>query len=280
MGSLRNPIGPLPSSIYWRRRAVALAVVAGLVLLSVWALKLNGGGTRDEGKSDGKDAPSTITPGPTDSGPAITDAPGGRDESDEGGGSEGGSDADGEDGDGEDASTGGSGGTGWVPGGSGDGDQSASGGGDSAGGASGGGGAVPAGSQLPECEGSDVTLSLRSVHKEYAKGEKPEFELTAKNKRGTACKLDLGRTSTVVTIKDSDGKKFWTSDDCLRDAEPAFFQLPAGGRSTHTFTWYGKPSADECGTPAKGAAGPGEYEIEVDVKGVEKADASFELKKD
>uniref|UniRef100_UPI0015EFDA71 hypothetical protein n=1 Tax=Streptomyces albidus (ex Kaewkla and Franco 2022) TaxID=722709 RepID=UPI0015EFDA71 len=159
-------------------------------------------------------------------------------------------------------------------------------GGDSAGGGSGGSGgsgggaAVPAGSQLPQCKGSDVTLSLRSVRKEYAAGERPEFELTAKNKRGTACKLDLGRTSTVVTIKDSGGDKFWTSNDCLRDAEPAFFQLPASGRSTHTFTWYGKPSADECGTPAKGAAKPGDYEIEVDVKGVEKLDASFELKKD
>ncbi|HEV7628520.1 MAG TPA: hypothetical protein VGO89_18655, partial [Streptomyces sp.] len=125
-----------------------------------------------------------------------------------------------------------------------------------------------------------VTLSLRSVHEDYAVSEKPEFELSAKNKRGTACKLDLGRSATVVTIRDSDGKKLWSSDDCVRNAGPALFQLPASGRTTHTFTWYGKPSAADCGKPAKGPVGPGDYEIEVDVKGVKKVDDSFELKKD
>ncbi|MGH3323369.1 MAG: hypothetical protein ACRDOV_02935 [Streptomyces sp.] len=148
----------------------------------------------------------------------------------------------------------------------------------SGGGGGGGGAAVPAGSQLADCEGSDVTVSLRSVHKEYAPDEKPEFELTATNKRGTACKIDLGRTSTVVTISDSGDRTFWTSQDCERGAEPAFFQLPASGKSTHTFTWFRKPSADNCGTPTKGSAKPGDYEIEVAVKGLRKAVASFELK--
>lgn len=283
MGSLRNPIGPLPSSIYWRRRAVALALLACLVLLTVWALSLNGGRTDDRGKGDdGKGAPSTITPGPTDSGPAITDAPGGRDESETGGDSEGDSGDAGEDGGkGDGDSTGGSGGgSGWEPGGSSAGDAGGKNGGDSSGG-TGGGAAVPAGSSLPDCEDSDVTLSLRSVHKEYAAGDKPEFELTAKNKRGTACKLDLGRTATVVTIRDSHGEKLWTSEDCVRDdAGPALFQIPGSGRTVHTFTWYGKPSAANCGKPSKTSVKPGDYEIEVDVKGIKKLDDSFELKKD
>lgn len=289
MGSLRNPIGPLPSSIYWRRRAVALAILALLVLLSLWALSLNGGDTGNQGKGDdGKGPASSITPGPTDSGPAVSERPGGRDESDGDGGSEGGSGDTGDGGasGGAGGAGGPGGGSGWKPGGSGSGDAGGTDGGDSAGGGSGssggsgGGAAVPAGSELPDCKRSDVTLSLRSVHKEYALGEKPEFELTAKNKRGTACKLDLGRTATVVTISDSDDKKVWTSDDCVRDAEPALFQLSGSGHATHTFTWYGKPSAANCGTPAKGSVKPGDYEIEVEVKGVGKLDAPFELKKD
>jgi hypothetical protein len=291
VGSLRNPIGPLPSSIYWRRRAVALAVLALLVLLTVWALGLGGGDSRNEGKNDdGKPPVSTITPGPTDSGPAITEHPGGRDESTEGG-SQGGSGGEGEDG-GSGGGTGGgqSGGSGWQPGGSvaggstgGDsaGGGSASGGGGSGdtggAGGSGGGAAVPAGSELPGC-GAGVTVSLRSVHKEYEAGDKPEFELTAKNKRGTACKLDLGRTATVVTIKDDDGKKIWASDDCTRDEKPALYQLPASGTTTHTFIWYREPSVPDCGTPSKDSAAPGDYEIEVDVKGLKTLDASFELK--
>jgi hypothetical protein len=265
-------------------------VLALLVLLTVWALGLGGGDSRNEGKNDdGKPPVSTITPGPTDSGPAITEHPGGRDESTEGG-SRGGSGGEGEDGGAGGGSGGGqSGGSGWQPGGSG---AAGSAGGDSAGGGSasgggsgdtggaggsGGGVAVPAGSELPGC-GEGVTVSLRSVHKEYEAGEKPEFELTAKNKRGTACKLDLGRTATVVTIKDGDGKKIWASDDCTRGEKPALYQLPASGTATHTFTWYREPSAPDCGTPAKDSAAPGDYEIEVDVKGLRKLDASFELK--
>lgn len=257
-----------------------------LAALTVWALSLQGGDTGDEGKGDdGKGAPSTITPGPTDSGPAITEAPGGRDESEDEGDPEGGSgDADDDNGSGGAGGAGGSsGGSGWEPGGSGAGDAGGSDGGDSAGGGSGGsagGAAVPAGSQLPDCEGTDISLSLRSVHKKYPAGDNPVFELKAENKRGVACKLDLGRKAAAVTISDSDGDEFWSSDDCLRDAEPALFQLPANGASTHTFTWYRKPSTEGCGSPGKGTAKAGEYEIEVEVKGVKKLDASFELKKD
>ncbi|SCK58356.1 hypothetical protein [Streptomyces sp. WMMB 322] len=287
MGSLRNPIGPLPSSIYWRRRAVALAILALLVLLTVWALGLGGGDSGNEGKGDdGKPPASTITPGPTDSGPAITERPGGRDESDEGAGSQGGSSG-GDGGSGGADDGGPDDGSGWRPGGSG---SSASGGGDSAGGGSGsgsasgggsgdsgGGTAVPAGSELPAC-GSGVTVTLRSVHKEYEPGEKPEFELTVKNKRGTACKIDLGRKESVVTVKSAGGKKIWASDDCVRDEKPALYQVPGSGTAIHTFVWYREPSAVNCGTPSSDSVKPGDYEIEVDVKGLKKLDASFELK--
>lgn len=283
MGSLRHPIGPLPSSIYWRRRAVALALLAVLALLVVWALGLGGGDSHDEGKGgDGKGPASDITPGPTDTGPTVGERPGGRDESEDEDGSDGSSGGSGGEDDGESAGSGGSdgsgGGSGWKPGSNGSGGTD---GGDSAGGGAGGAGgaAVPEGSELPGCKSSDVTASLRSVHEKYAAGDKPRFELRVKNKRGTACKLDLGRDATVVTIKDADGEKVWASDDCTRGAEPALFQLPGSGTAVHTFTWYRKASAADCGTPPAGAAEPGRYEIEVDLEGVKQLDASFELEK-
>ncbi|MDX6361056.1 MAG: hypothetical protein QOC85_59, partial [Streptomyces sp.] len=40
---MRNPVGPLPSSIYWRRRAVLLSVVGLLALLIVWVVGSGGG---------------------------------------------------------------------------------------------------------------------------------------------------------------------------------------------------------------------------------------------
>ena len=253
-----------------------------LALLTVWALTLGGGGSQDEGKGGGGKGPaSSITPGPTDSGPAISDRPGGRDDPEDGGGSDDGSgngDGDGGAG-GAGGGSGSSGGSGWEPGGSGAGDTGSGSGGTAGGDGTGGGAAVPAGSQLADCSGSDVKITLRSVHKKYAPDEKPEFELTAVNRRGTACKLDLGRKATVVTISDPDDDTFWASDDCARDAGQALIQLPANGKATHTFTWYRKPSADNCGTPDKGSAGPGHYTIKVDVQGVKKVSTSFDLKK-
>ena len=38
-----------------------------------------------------------------------------------------------------------------------------------------------------------------------------------------------------------------------------------------------EPSAADCGTPSKSSVGSGDYELEVDVKGLKKLDASFEL---
>jgi hypothetical protein len=287
VGSLRNPIGPLPSTIYWRRRAVALAVLALLVLLIVWAFSFGGGGdkTDNDGKGGHHGPASSITPGPTDSGPAITERPGGREDS---GGGSGGSDAgggaaSGGSGSKESGGAGGAGGAGdgsvWVPGGSGSGGDSggSSGAGSGSGSTSGGGAAVPAGSELPDCTRSEVTVSLHSVHEKYGPGERPKFELTAKNTGGTACKVDLGRSATVVTIKDSGGDTYWASDHCDGAHPSALVRLSADGSATHTFTWLRKPSTDKCSKPAKSSAKPGHYKIEVAVPHLKKAHADFEL---
>src|SRR5262249_10576458 len=72
VGSLRNPVGPLPSSIYWRRRAVLASAAALAALLAVWFVSSGGGGTSTNGKGggDGSGPARTITPGPSGSGPA------------------------------------------------------------------------------------------------------------------------------------------------------------------------------------------------------------------
>ncbi|MYV52932.1 hypothetical protein GT042_10540, partial [Streptomyces sp. SID3212] len=96
MGSLRNPVGPLPSPIYWRRRAVAATLIALLALLVVWIVTSGeDGGKKNDDRSDGANPATSITPGPSGSGPAISEQPGGRDESGGtgGGGGDGGTDA-------------------------------------------------------------------------------------------------------------------------------------------------------------------------------------------
>ncbi|GHF76688.1 hypothetical protein [Streptomyces griseosporeus] len=281
MGSLRNPVGPLPSSIYWRRRVVLLSVLALLALLIAWiATSGGGGGGNHAGGSNGKNPAPSITPGPSGSGPAITEHPGGRDESS-------GGDSDGSGSGGGSASGGtGSGGSG-GPDGTAGGDTGASGGGsdDGANGSDGGdggtGAVLPAGSTLPNCTPGAVSLSLNSVRNTYAPDQTPTFRLVAKNSSGSDCKVDLGPRSAVVTITQAGGDDpYWSSSDCPKGAGRLLYRVPAKSSITYLVKWDRKPSAPECGTPPAGSAKPGTYLVEAKAPGYAKTQTSFVLAAD
>ncbi|WP_217140850.1 hypothetical protein [Streptomyces sp. AC627_RSS907] len=289
MGSLRNPVGPLPSSIYWRRRAVLLSLLALLALLITWVV-VSGGGGDGKGHEDGangKNPAPSITPGPSGSGPAISQAPGGRDESGSGGSNEPGSGAGSGagSGGGSGSGDGGSGNGGSGTGGSGNGGGSGgTGGGGSAGGAVTGvgvGDALPGGSNLPNCTPGAVQLSMRSVRNNYSPGQTPTFELTARNTSGADCKVDLGPEHAVVTITPASGDDaYWSSDDCVKGSGSLQYRVAAGSGITYTVKWDRKPSAAECGTPPAGSAGAGTYLVEAKAAGFAKVRTSFVLKND
>ncbi|MER5911715.1 hypothetical protein ABT124_14690 [Streptomyces sp. NPDC001982] len=286
MGSLRNPVGPLPSSIYWRRRAVMLSVVALLALLVAWIVTSGGGGGKNIADgSNGKNPVSTITPGPSGSEPAISQHPGGRDESGSGGSDSGGSGGGGAGGAGSGGSTG-----------SGDGGDSGSGGGSGSAGAGGGAGdgsgdgsaggvssgdQVPASSVLPNCTAGSVKLSLRSLHNSYSPDETPAFEITAKNTSGSDCKINLGPKQAVLTVTQADSSDdYWSSADCPKVSGSQMYRVPAGSSITYTVKWDRKPSAPECATPPAGAAGAGTYLLEAAAPGFQKVQTSFVLAAD
>ncbi|MEU6373232.1 hypothetical protein [Streptomyces sp. NPDC046909] len=276
MGSLRNPVGPLPSSIYWRRRAVLLSVLALLALVVAWIVSSGGGGGKNDADgTNGKNPAPSITPGPSGSGPAISQAPGGRDESTPG--DSGGSGSD--DGAGDGSSTSGTGGGSGSAGGSDDG---------SAGGAGGGTGSgvgqddtVPAGSTLPNCTASAVKLTVSSLHNGYGPGETPTLLVTAVNSSGSACKVDLGPKNAVVTITEAAADDdYWSSADCPKTAGNLVFEAPAGSSITYTVKWDRKPSAPQCATPPAGSAGAGTYLVELAAPGYAKVQTSFVLESD
>ncbi|WP_175408984.1 hypothetical protein [Streptomyces sp. TRM64462] len=278
MGSLRNPVGPLPSSIYWRRRAVAASVVALLAVLIVWFVSSgdDSGQKGSGGASATSAAPSTITPGPTPSGPAISSQPGGRDEAGAtegdtggtGGGAAGGGDQ-----------SGGAGGTGGGTGADGGGANGGTGGtGGSASGGSGGSGSgpgsasgsaeqVPANSALPNCAPGALQFTLSSSKVSYAPGEKPRFRLTARNTSATTCKTDLGPATAVLTISDDSDEEIWSSEDCPKSSGSVYVAVPAGGTATYTAEWDRRHSTTRCGTPSTRVAGPGTYLAEATVPG-------------
>ncbi|MFE1430602.1 hypothetical protein ACFW6C_34265 [Streptomyces fungicidicus] len=289
MGSLRNPVGPLPSTIYWRRRAVLLSVLALLALLITWVVLSGGGGGGDgENGANGKNPVPSITPGPSGSGPAISQAPGGRDESGDGG-SDGSDEPGGSDGSGGSSSGSGDDGANGDPADSGSGDGSGAGSGD--GGGSGGGtsagvgagDALPAdsGSSLAKCSANAVKFTLRSSRNAYEPGQTPTFLLTARNVSGSDCKVDLGPESAVLTITPANGDDpYWASDDCPKGARSLVFRVPAEDSITYTVKWDRKASAPECATPKAGAAGAGTYLVEAKAPGFEKVRTSFVLEAD
>ncbi|MGW7098487.1 hypothetical protein [Streptomyces sp. NPDC054838] len=261
MGSLRNPVGPLPSSIYWRRRAVLASVAALLALLAVWTVSSGGGKPSTNGEGKGGPRPVTsITPGPSGSGPAISQAPGGRGDSGSGGGPGAGS------------GTGAGAGKNGETGGSGPGD----------GGAAGAAAPVPADSALPTCAPGVVQWEVKSVKNEYEANEKPRLELVVRNVSGTTCKVGLGPKQAVMTITQASGNKpVWSGADCPAGAGNVFFRLPAQGEAKQSLEWDRKPSApDQCQTPPPGSAAPDTYVVEVKAPGMPVARTSFVLKQD
>ncbi|MET9554176.1 hypothetical protein [Streptomyces sp. NPDC006645] len=284
---MRNPVGPLPSSIYWRRRAVAATLIALLALLVVWVVTSGGGDggkKRDDGANGDTPAPS-ITPGPSGSGPAISEQPGGRDESDEtggggDGGDQGGTDA-GADGGGGDTGGGGTEGSAGSAGSAGSGGSASGGsGGDGAGGSS-TGEQVPVGSSLPNCVASALTLKLESRKVAYEPGEKPSFKIVATNGSSKDCKADLGPKSVVLTVTDSESDEVWSSKDCPKIG-PLLLKVPAGGTVTRTVSWDLTQSAPQCATPPPGKAKPGTYLVEAAAPAatVKQGQTSFRLDKD
>ncbi|MFD7033351.1 hypothetical protein ACFWAR_35520 [Streptomyces sp. NPDC059917] len=271
MGSLRNPVGPLPSSIYWRRRAVLASVAALLALLAVWTVSSGGGRTSQNGKGGGSGPrpAASITPGAPGSGPAIGTAPGGRDEAGAGGatgGDHGGAAAG--------AGAGGAGtGKNGEPGGSG----SAAGGGSGA-----GPGQVPADSPLPTCAPGALQWEVKSTKNEYETNERPRLELLARNVSGTTCKVDLGPKQAILSITQaSTGKAVWSSADCPAGAGNLFYRLPANGETTQALEWDRKfSSASQCQSPPAGSAVADTYVVEVKSPGMPVARTSFVLKQD
>ncbi|MDJ0345315.1 hypothetical protein QMK19_32605 [Streptomyces sp. H10-C2] len=273
MGSVRNPIGPLPSSIYWRRRAVVLCLVALLAVLIAWVVNSGGSSGGTGAKGPGGHTPATsITPGPDPSGSHIPSRPGGRDT---GGASGSGGSSDGTSSGGSSSSP--SGGT--DSGATGGGSNGATSGGAAAGGS---GGQLPAGSSLADCAVSDVQLTLRTTKNSYAPGEKPKFELTAANAGATACKLDFGSMAAVVTVTDTTGNKHvWATDDCPAGRGAYLLQVPARNSTTYTIEWNRQSSSPDCATPKGQQAAVGTtYLVEARLPGFTPKQVSFVLKAD
>ncbi|MER7750678.1 hypothetical protein [Kitasatospora sp. NPDC097643] len=307
MPSLRQPVGPLPASIYWRRRVVVLVAVAAVIALIAWLMNdQDGGGDGGSSSKAAQAVPSqsqtpaqAITPGASPSGPAAR--PGGS-TGGTGGGNNGGGSGNpsggpvaGSSGGEVSLSSGGTGGGstsnpatggaatgGGAAGGGAAGGAAAGGaaaGGAAAGGSGGSGGGAPAINTgevmaLQICPSAQVTLELTSAQNSYQPKDKPRLSLTVKNTSGTNCRVDLGRTASAITVTASNGDRIWSSGDCPADRGSSWVQIPANNSLTETFTWDRSRSKQQCATADPTPPAAGTYLVVADLVGLSGGQAS------
>ena len=284
VGSLRNPVGPLPSSIYWRRRAVALSLIALLAVLVLWVVTSGGGsGNKGERHQQGPRSHAFDHAGPLGLGPRHQHRAGwprrverfGRLRRFRGLGRFGrlrwrSNSADGG------ASTG-SGGAPAAPT-----PVLAAGVRAAAAAARGDAGVrVPAGSSVPTCAPGSLTLTLRSTKTSYEPGEKPRIEVVAQEQRVVRVQ---GGSRAEGGGGDGDVHRRTTGCGPRRTARrvtPGRSSRCRGPRRSRT-PWSGtaRTSAPGCATPAGGVVGPGTYLVEAHFPGLPVARASFALAKD
>ncbi len=247
-----------------------LVAVAAVVALIAWLMIDQGGG--GDGGSQGKAAQAVpsqsqapnqspaqaITPGASPSGPAAPPGAGGSGSGPVAGGG------------GTEVNLSGGTGTGGAPAGGG---AAPAGGGAGGGGTGGSGGGAPAVNTpeimaLPVCVSSQVALELAGTQNSYQPKDKPRLALTVKNSSGTNCRVDLGRTASVITVSGSSNDRVWSSGDCPADKGNIWVQLGANGSQTETFTWDRSRSKPQCATADQAPPASGTYVVLAELTGL------------
>jgi len=254
----------VPPAVYWRRRAVALAVGIGLLTILVWAVNgtLSSGATATPGGHAGS------SPGHGHGGPGGGGA--GYGGSGHGGSEHGGTGPGGTRGGGHGGAGAGAAASPSVPstapagaaGGSGpaspspdvpappSGSPSAA----PAGGAP-DSGATPRADQVPACGPGDVALSLFTPKYWYERAQLPQFVVAAASASGRPCRFNMGARYVAVVVNYGT-ERIWSSADCTHGASSRGVVLTREHPAVSWITWNRRTSVPGCrpaGHSVKGA---------------------------
>ena len=264
MGTFRSPVGPLPSSVYWRRRLVVLGVPLFVILLVAYACSGSSGtpprntaGGTGVSSSPSPSGDAVITPAPnsTQSGPPEGSYPGS----------------------GPGGAAGGSGGTGNSTASTAAATGSAAAG--ASGGTAGGAGATTGGGgsgcALTRSVALDRTASSGVVT--YPAGTYPTFKITATDTGAANCTVDVsGRTLVVTVAAQGSSNPAWTSVTCSGASDLRVL----GPTDAQTFPvqwkrWESQGST--CPVSKLPTVSPGGYTVSAAVDGVSATPVSFVL---
>jgi hypothetical protein len=220
-----HPVGPLPASVYWRRRAVAFAGLVGVLLL-LWAVLPGGGG---DGRPDS--AAAVGSPGPTQ--------PAARPSSPDPGGLTASPATD-------------------DPGRAADDDGSATGGSAPSSSTA----RPPAATPTPAakaCTDAELRLTVAPARPAYLVGQAPVLRLQVRNVATGACTRDLGAALQEVLLYQG-SQRLWSSNDCYPEGERDEELMRPGVLHTFSVTWSGLSSKPRCFGP-RTRVGAGSYAL-------------------
>ncbi|MET0425890.1 MAG: adhesin [Actinoplanes sp.] len=234
---MRTSVGPLPSAVYWRRRAVVL----GAVLLGIIVLFVSCSGNDPDDKKPGTSSSQLPTPAPaTSTSPEpdesfVDGVPGGNNPAlpspDELKSSE----------PGEDGVTPGA--TLTLPP-AGDGENSNV--------------TAPADGS---CSDSEISVTPIPAAKSVKRGVPLEIRLKIKNIGTRACNRDVGAGPQELYL-DQGARKYWSSDTCGTNKASDLRQLQAGSELEYKVTWNGRQtSACQGGMPSGPNPAAGDYQL-------------------
>lgn len=236
-----HPVGPLPPSVYWRRR-IAVAVAVLLVLVLAWlpfrggadpqhAAAVPSGPTPSTAPATPSVPPSTSLAGPPVAAPSAT--------GDQGPAAGGSADPDG------------------TPAGTGNPGGAAPSGGAPAGGA--GVTGVGAAAPQPQCADSALRVAVAPAAAQYRIGASPVVALSVQNVSRTACVRDLGARQQEVLLY-AGGARLWSSNDCYPGGYADVRTVRPGERLRYEVTWSGLSSRPAC-AGQRNRVGAGRYRL-------------------
>ena len=219
---MRTTVGPLPSAVYWRRRAVVLgAILLGIIVLFVSC----SGGSKDNQTGQSAASSQLPTPAPASPGaePSFLDGvPGGDVPA-----LPAPSDLDppglGNDSTGQDTNV-----------------------------------TAPADGS---CADSEISVIPSVAPTTVKRGSPVEFILTIKNTGTRACARDVGAGPQELYL-DQGARKYWSSDTCSTDKSGDVRKFAPGDQRVYKVTWNGRQSSGCAGNSASGPnPPPGQFEL-------------------
>lgn len=128
----------------------------------------------------------------------------------------------------------------------------------------------------PRCADGDLRITARTDKPRYAAGERPLFSLVVTNTGSGPCTrdLDAARQAMAVVIKPGDG--LWGSNDCSPGHSTDVRTLAPGQEAVFTVRWAGRRSSPGC-SGDRGVVPAGDYQLLTRLDGTISDPAKFTL---